>query len=468
MVEGREPGQGEPVSDRQGLHTEAGVENLSSGLERVREAARRNSTERFTALLHHVTVDLLRQAYHNLNPKAAPGVDQVTWKEYGQGLEVRLVDLHARVHSGRYRANPSKRIYLPKPDGGQRPVGIAALEDKIVQQAVGWVLEQIYEEEFLGFSYGFRPGRSVHQALDAIWVGILQRKVNWIVDADVRGFFDHLDHSWAGKFLEHRIGDRRILRLIQKWLRAGVSEKGEWSKTVVGTPQGAVISPLLANIYLHYVLDLWVQQWRRRKARGEVIIVRYADDFVLGFQYREEAELFLKELEARMGKFGLEMSREKTRLIEFGRFARANREGRGEGKPETFDFLGFTHICAATRNEWFTVKRQSIAERLRRKVKEVSAELRQRRHAPLPQQGTWLRQVIQGYFNHHAVPGNRKALDAFRTLLARAWFHSLRTRSQKARQLTWDRMQVIINRWLPKPRTLHPYPNQRFCVDHPR
>jgi RNA-directed DNA polymerase len=278
-------GQGEQVSDRQGLHTEAGVENLLSGLERVREAARRNSTERFTALLHHVTVDLLRQAYYKLNPKAAPGVDEVTWKEYGQGLEVRLVDLHGRVHSGRYRANPSKRIYLWKADGRQRAIGIAAMEDKIVQQAVGWVLEQIYEEEFVRFSYGFRPGRSAHQALDAIWVGMVQRKVNWIVDADVRGFFDHLDHGWMRKFLEHRIGDRRILRLIGKWLRAGVSEGGEWSRTAVGTAQGAVISPLLANIYLHYVLDLWVQQWRRRKARGEVIIVRYADDFVLGFQY---------------------------------------------------------------------------------------------------------------------------------------------------------------------------------------
>jgi len=444
------------------------VENLLSGLERVREAARKNSPERFTALLHHVTVDLLRKAYYKLNPKAAPGVDEGTWKEYGQGVEERLADLHERVHSGRYRAKPSKRIYLPKPDGKQRPIGIAAMEDKIVQQAVGWVLEQIYEEDFLGFSYGFRPGRSAHGALDAIWVAITQRKVNWVVDADVRSFFDNLNHGWMKKFLEHRIGDRRILRLIQKWLRAGVSEEGEWSETVVGTPQGAVISPLLANIYLHYVLDLWVQRWRKQEAKGEVIMVRYADDFILGFQYREEAERFLDALKARMQQFGLEIHSEKTRLIEFGRFAMANRERRGEGKPETFEFLGFTHIGALTRNGRFTVKRLSMAKRLRRKIQEVSGKLREIRHAPVPEQGHWLRQVIQGYFNYHAIPGNRRALDAFRTLLARAWFRSLRTRSQKARHLTWDRMQVVISRWLPKPRILHPYPNQRLCVQYPR
>lgn len=443
-------------------------EDLLRGLERVREAAKRNTPERFTALLHHVTVDLLHKAYHKLNPKAAPGVDEITWKEYGQGLEERLADLHGRVHSGRYRAKPSKRIYLPKPDGKQRPIGIAAMEDKIVQQAVGWVLEQIYEEEFLGFSYGFRPGRSAHGALDAIWVGITQRKVNWIVDADVRSFFDNLDHGWMRKFLEHRIGDHRVLRLIQKWLKAGVSEEGEWSKTAVGTPQGAVISPLLANIYLHYVLDLWVQRWRKQEAKGEVIIVRYADDFTLGFQYRDEAEHFLEALRARMQQFGLEVHAEKTRLIEFGRFARVSRERRGEGKPETFDFLGFTHICAVTRNGRFTVKRQTIAKRLRGKVREVSGKLRAIRHTPMPEQGKWLRQVIQGYYNYHGVPGNRKALDAFRTLLARSWFRSLRTRSQKARHLTWDRMQVLISRWLPRPDIRHPYPNQRLCVHYPR
>jgi group II intron reverse transcriptase/maturase len=396
-------------------------------------------------------------------------VDEVTWSEYGEGLDERLSDLYDRVHNGRYRARPSKRIYIPKENGRQRPIGIAALEDKIVQLALTRLLQQIYEEEFSGFSYGFRPGRSPHNALDAIWVGITQRKVNWILDADIRSFFDMLDHEWMMKFLEYRIGDPRILRLIRKWLRAGVSEEGKWSKTVVGTPQGAVISPLLANIYLHYVLDLWVQKWRECHARGEVIIVRYADDFVMGFQYRHDAERFERELEVRMGKFGLEINAEKTRLIEFGRFAIENRQKRGEGKPETFNFLGFTHICVKSRKGGrFMVKRESIAKRLRRKVKEVSSKLRRMRHEPVPEQGRWLRSVIQGFFNYHAVPGNRHALDAFRTLLARAWYRSLRQRSQKAKSLTWERMDRVIDTWLPRPRILHPYPNQRLCVSYPR
>ena len=443
--------------------------DLVSGLERVRAAARRDSRIRFTSLLHHITVDVLRESYHKLNPKAVPGVDEVTWSEYGKELGEHLADLYDRVHNGRYRAKPSKRTYVPKEDGRQRPIGIAALEVKIVQQAVVRVLEQIYEEVFLGFSYGFRPKRSAHNALDAIWVGINQRKVNWIFDADIRNFFDRLDHGWMMKFLEHRVGDPRILRLIKKWVRAGVSEDGEWSKTVVGTPQGAVVSPLLANIYLHYVLDLWVQQWRKRYATGEVIIVRYADDFVMGFQYQHDADRFRKALEGRMQEFGLEMNAEKTRLIEFGRFAIENRQRRGEGKPETFDFLGFTHICAKGRKDGrFTVKRKSIAKRLRRKVKEVSGKLIWMRHNPVPGQGRWLRAVIQGFFNYHAVPGNRYALDAFRTSLARAWFRSLRRRSQKARSLEWKRMQGIINTWLPRPRIQHPSPNQRLCVHYPR
>lgn len=442
---------------------------LLSGLERVRAAARRDSRIRFTSLLHHITVDLLRESYHKLNPKAVPGVDEVTWSEYGKELEEHLADLYDRVHNSRYRAKPSKRTYVPKEDGRQRPIGVAALEDKIVQQAVVRLLEQIYEEVFLGFSYGFRPKRSAHNALDAIWVGISQRKVNWIFDADISNFFDRLDHGWMMKFLEHRVGDPRILRLIKKWLRAGVSEDGEWSKTVVGTPQGAVVSPLLANIYLHYVLDLWVQQWRKRYAMGEVIIVRYADDFVMGFQYQHDAERFRKALEARMQEFGLEMNSEKTRLIEFGRFAIENRQRRGEGKPETFDFLGFTHICAkGGKDGRFTVKRKSIAKRLRRKVKEVSGKLMWMRHNPVPEQGRWLRAVIQGFFNYHAVPGNRNALDAFRTSLARAWFRSLRRRSQKGSRLTWERMQKTIDTWLPRLRIVHPYPNQRLCVHYPR
>jgi RNA-directed DNA polymerase len=452
--------------------------DLLSGLERVREAAKRDSQNQFTSLFHHITVDLLRESYRKLNPKAAPGVDDVTWAGYGNGLESRLADLHDRVHNGRYRPffidNDQDLAKAKENLEGLAAVyasSIDELEDKIVQHAVVQLLMRIYEEVFLGFSYGFRPERSVHNALDAIWVGITRRKVNWILDADVRNFFGELDHKWLLKFLEHRVGDPRILRLIKKWLRAGVSEGGEWSRTVVGTPQGSVISPMLANPAKagHYVLDLWVHQWRKKCAKGEVAIVRYADDFVIGFQYREDAERLQKELEERMQQFGLEMNSKKTRLIEFGRFAVENRAKRGEGKPESFNFLGFTHICAKTRKDgYFTVKRKSISKRLRRKVKEVGDKLNRMRHAPVPDQGKWLRSVIQGFYNHHAVPGNRDTLDVFRTLLARSWFQSLRRRSQKARSLKWERMQRIIDKWLPHPRILHPYPNQRLCVTHPR
>jgi len=443
--------------------------SVSQGLERVREAARRDSSLRFTCLLHHVTVELLKEAYKALNPKATPGVDGMTWSEYGEGLEERLEDLHDRVHRGGYRARPSMRTYIHKEDGRLRPLGIAALEDKIVQLAVVWVLQAIYEEDFLGFSYGFRPGRSQHNALDAVWVAIMQRKVSWVLDADIRGFFDSIDHGWMVKFLEHRIGDKRILRLIQKWLKAGVSEDGEWSSTVVGTSQGANVSPLLANIYLHYVLDLWVEAWRKRHARGEVYIVRYADDFVMGFQYRADAEAFYQALGERMQKFGLELNEGKTRLIEFGRFAAENRAKRGEGKPETFDFLGFTHICARQRKDGrFTVRRKTIAKRLRRKAKEVTKELKKIRHSPVPEQGKWLRSVVTGYYNYHAVPGNIQALNRFRNLLARAWIRALRRRSQKGRGLTWERMCKLLDTWIPRVRILHPYPNQRLCVSNPR
>ena len=442
---------------------------VSQGLERVREAARRDRGMRFTNLLHHVTEELLKEAYKALNPKAAPGVDGVRWREYGEGLEGRIRELHGRVHRGSYRAQPSRRTYIPKDDGRMRPLGVAALEDKIVQQAVRWVLEAIYEEEFLGFSYGFRPGRSQHKALDAIWVAIMQRKVNWIYDADVRGFFDAMEHSWVEKFVEHRIGDERILRLIRKWLTAGVSEAGEWSSTVVGTSQGATISPLLANVYLHYVLDLWVERWRKSRAQGEVYIVRYADDFVMGFQYRSDAEAFHQALERRMRKFGLELNGEKTRLIEFGRFAAKRRAERGEGKPETFDFLGFTHICGSRRKDGrFIVKRKTIAKRLRRKVKVVNEELRRIRHEAVSEQGRWLRSVVIGYFNYHAVPDNYRALARFKKLISQGWLEALRRRSQKGRNLTRERMTKTLDEWLPRPRILHPYPDRRLCVSNPR
>jgi group II intron reverse transcriptase/maturase len=375
--------------------------------------------------MHHITEDLLRSAYITLNRSAAAGVDAVTWREYGKKLKEHLPALHERVQSGRYRAMPSKRIWIPKPDGRKRPIGIAVLEDKIVQQAVAMVLNQIFEVDFLGFSYGFRPKRNPHNALDAVWVGIEKRKVNWVLDADIKGFFDAISHEWLLKFLEHRIADQRLLRLCRKWLRAGVSEAGQWSKTDVGTPQGAVISPVLANLYLHHVLDLWTDAWRKT-ARGDVIIVRYADDFVMGFQYRNEADLFLQQLQERMAKFGLELHQEKTRLIEFGRFAAANRSKRGEGKPETFDFLGFTHICAKTkRGNRFTIRRKTIAKRLRAKVKKMKEGIRLRMHDPIPEQGQWLRAVVLGHLNYYAVPGNKQSTDAFRTAAMREWGYPL-------------------------------------------
>lgn len=439
------------------------------GLDRIREAAKRDKNLRFTSLMHHITIELLREAYKALKKDAAPGIDDMTWKQYGEKLEENLSDLHQRVQSGRYRAMPSKRIWIPKPDGRQRPIGIAAIEDKIIQQAVVWVLNQIYEEDFMGFSYGFRPGRSQHNALDALWVGITQRKVNWVLDADIRSFFDTVDHEWLMKFVEHRIADKRILRLLRKWLRAGVSEDGQWLKTSVGTPQGAVISPTLANIYLHYVLDQWINHWRKRQAHGEVIIVRYADDVVIGFQYQNEAELLLQALRERMAKFGLELHQEKTRLIEFGRFAAANRAARGEGKPETFDFLGFTHICATTRkNKQFTIRRKTISKRLRAKIKAVRMEIMRRRHNSVPEQGKWLRSVVQGHFNYFAVPGNKQSIDIFRTEVIKSWLHALRRRSQKARCLTWDRIKRLVKTWIPTTMIRHPYPNQRLRVTYPR
>lgn len=445
-----------------------GRKHVSQGLRGVREAARRDRTQKFTALLHHVTIELLKDSYATLKRQAAPGVDGVTWEQYGEGLEGKIRDLHDRVHRGAYRAQPSRRTYIPKADGRQRPLGIAAVEDKIVQQAVVTVLNEIYEEDFLGFSYGSRPGRSQHHALDALGVGLRRKKVKWVLDLDVRGFYDNVSHEWLEKFVEHRIADRRILRLIQKWLKAGVSEEGEWKETKVGTPQGAVVSPLLANIYLHYVFDLWANQWRRKRAQGDMIVVRYADDAVLGFENRTEAEAFLEQLRERMRKFGLELHPEKTRMIEFGRFAEDNRKRRGEGKPETFDFLGFTHICGKTwKGGWFTVKRRTVKKRLRDKLQEIRQELRKRWHERVADTGSWLRSVVQGYFNYHAVPGNFAALQTFRREVARAWLAALRRRSQRHR-LPWERFGSIVDRYLPPPRIQHPEPGVRFDAMHPR
>jgi RNA-directed DNA polymerase len=466
VVEGRRSAEGNTMQAA-ATRTQSRLDALIA-LDRVREAARRDRRARFTALLHHVTVERLREGFFALKHEAAPGVDGITWEQYDVDLEDRLRDLHRRIHLGTYRAQPSRRVFIPKADGRQRPLGIAALEDKIVQQTVVRVLNQIYEVDFLGFSYGFRPNRSQHDALDALWVGLMRKKVNWVLDADIRGFFDQIDHGWLLKFLEHRIADRRILRLIQQWLRAGVFEDGQWTKTEVGTPQGAVASPLLANVFLHYVFDLWAQQWRTKFATGDIIVVRYADDFVVGFQHRHEAERFLRELGERFEKFGLALHPEKTRLIEFGRFAAENRRKRGERKPETFTFLGFTHLCGRTRkNGGFIVKRETAAKRLRAKLKEVKQELTLRRHEPIPRQGKWLRGVVQGYFNYHGVSGNMAALDAFQAETTRHWLRALRRRGQR-RRMTWKRFRRHVDRWIPRPKILHPYPDVRFDAKHPR
>ena len=408
------------------------------------------------------TLTVCREAFWALNPKAATGVDGVTWLDYGEDLEANLRDLHARVHRGAYRARPSRRAYIPKADGRLRPLGITVLEDKILQRAVADVLNAIYEADFLGLSYGFRPGRSQHQALDALATGIMRRKVSWVLDADIRGYFDAIDHGWMLKFLEHRIADKRMLRLIRKWLKAGVIEDGEWSETLEGTPQGASVSPLLANVYLHYVFDLWADQWRRRHARGEVIIVRFADDYIVGFQYEADARRFLDELRGRLAKFTLELASEKTRLIEFGRFAAERRQQRGLGKPETFGFLGFTHICAKTTNGRFMLKRITEAKRLRAKLHKLKGECRRRMHLPIPEQGLWLGQVVRGHLNYYAVPGNIEAVSAFRDQATRHWYNALRRRSQKRSRLNWERMHALAQRWLPPAEIKHPWPDARF------
>lgn len=439
-----------------------------SGLQRVRKAARKDKDARFTALLHHVTPEMLRESFFALKRKAAPGLDGVTWQAYQEELDSKIKGLHQRVQSGTYRAMPSKRVYIRKPDGRMRPLGISALEDKIVQHAVGRVLAAIFEQDFLGFSYGFRPGRGQHDALDALYVALTRKKVNWVLDADIQGFFDAISHEWMLRFIEHRIVDRRIIRLVRKWLRAGVSEDGKWSKTRSGTPQGAVISPLLGNIFLHYALDQWVHHWRQKHASGEVIIVRYADDFVVGFQHRRDADMFMAAVKQRLAKFGLALQPDKTRLIEFGRFAAENRRKRGLGKPETFDFLGFTHICTVTRiNRRFHIWRKTAKHRLRAALAKVKAAIRARMHAPIAEVGAWLQKVISGYYQYHSISGNMKALNIFRNEIARYWLKVLRRRGQKKR-INWERFGPIVKTWIPVPKILHPYPNKRFYAKHPR
>ena len=471
-----ERSEAEPVEPRAEAKGNAGQhgtnraqsrEDVSQGLERIRKAARERKKEKFTSLLHHINTDLLEEAFYELKENAAPGVDGVTWKDYEQELGRKLEDLHARVHRGAYRALPSRRVYIPKPDGRQRPIAVAALEDKIVQRATVAVLNAIYEEDFLGFSYGFRPRRGAHDAMDALVVGIERRKVNFILDADIQSFFDTVSKEWLVRFLEHRIGDRRMIHLIQKWLKTGVLEDGEVRVSDRGTAQGSVISPLLANIYLHYVLDLWAERWRRHEATGDMILVRYADDFIVGFEHESDARRFLDALRERLQEFALTLHPDKTRLIEFGRDVAANRRQRGLGKPETFNFLGFTFICSKSRRGKFLIKRKSRRDRMRAKLQAIKQEMRRCMHQPIPTQGKWLKRVVLGYFNYHAVPTNKRALAAFRDEVIRGWRHTLSRRSQKG-ALTWERMKALADDWLPKPFILHPWPNQRFAVTHPR
>jgi RNA-directed DNA polymerase len=470
------PTAAEPVEPRAGAkgnarqqstHRTQGREGVAQALERVRQAARQRKKERFTALLHHISIDCLRMAFFALKRDAASGVDGLTWPTYEADLDRNLTDLHERVHRGAYRALPSRRTYIPKADGKRRPLAVAALEDKIVQRATAAVLNAIYEEDFLGFSYGFRPKRGQHNALDALVVGIKSRRVNFIFDADVASFFDSVSKDWLVRFVEHRIGDLRIIRLIQKWLKAGVLENGVVTVSEKGTGQGSVISPLLANVYLHYVFDLWAQRWRRHEATGDMILMRYADDIVVGFEHEADARRFWDDMRKRFEEFSLSLNPDKTRLIEFGRFAAERRARRGLGKPETFNFLGFTFICERNSRGQFLVKRTTRRDRMRATLRRIKEELRRRMHEPIPEQGAWLKQVVRGFFAYHAVPTNGSALGAFYYYVKRIWLRTLRRRSQKDR-FSWQRMHGLAADWLPQPRILHPYPDKRFAVMHPR
>jgi group II intron reverse transcriptase/maturase len=462
QVERRGLAKGKPP--RQNTNRAQDREVVQSALGRIRQAAVKDKKVKFTSLMHHIyNLSTLREAYYGLKRDAAPGVDGERWRQYGEKQESNLADLSARLRRGAYRAKPVRRAFITKDDGRQRPLGVTALEDKIAQRATVEVLNGIYETDFLGVSYGYRPGRGPHNALDALYTGLLTRRVNWVLDGDISSFFDKLDHEWLIKFIEHRVADQRVLRLIRKWLNAGVLEQGEWKCSEEGTPQGGSASPLLANIYLHYVFDLWVQHWRKTKAKGDVIVVRWADDFVVGFEHQADAEQFHQELAARFAKFKLKLHPEKTRVIEFGRMAAEQRKARGQGKPETFNFLGFTHICSQTRKGKYTVLRRTMSKRKRAKLKEIKMELRQRLHYPVLEVGRWLRLVVAGHNRYYGVPSNLGSLSVFRFHVGRAWYRTLRRRSQKTR-LTWERMRRLINLWLPRPRLHHPYPLRRFGV----
>lgn len=461
-VEGRDLTKGNSL--KQNTCQTQSWESVPKALEAIRKAAKRDKKMRFTALFHHVyNVDTLREAFLALKQNAAPGVDGATWESYEENLDQNLTDLSNRLRRGAYQAKPVRRVFIPKPDGSKRPLGVPSIEDKIVQKAMVQVLNAIYEAEFLGFSYGFRPGKSPHNALDALYVGFMKRKVNWVLDADIRDFFNAIDHGWMIKFIEHRIADKRILRMIQKWLRAGVLEDGALTRSEIGTPQGGNLSPLLANIYLHYVFDLWTHQWRNRYANSDVIVVRYADDFIVAFHLLKDAKRFQSELKQRLRKFGLVLHPNKTRLIEFGRFVYDARRRRGDGKPETFSFLGFTHMCGTRKDGVFTVIRRTEKKRMQAKLRSIRTELRKRMHMPIRDVGRWLRSVVTGHFNYYGVPTNAPMLYTFRHAVTRHWFKTLQRRSQRSR-ITWQKMSQLIAVYLPPARLTHPYPLNRLRV----
>jgi len=443
---------------------------MPPAVDRIRQAAKRNRKERLTALLHHITPEALETAFLALRRDAAIGVDGISWSEYEEGLEGYLPDLHRRVHAGTYRALPVRRVTIPKPDGGTRPLGIAALEDKIVQRAmVDVILTPIYEVEFLGFSYGFRPGRKAHDALDALAYGIEWRRVNWICDADLKSYFDTIDRDVLIRFLEHRIGDNRVIKMIRRWLNAGIMEEGIWSDTGIGSVQGDIVSPVLANVYLHYVLDLWFhKKWRPKIPKGKTTIVRYADDVVVGFQYKWDAMQYLKDVRERLSGFGLELHPEKTRIVEFGRFAERDRKNRGERRPETFEFLGFEHFCTKTRKGKFRLGRKPARKKMAGKLKEIREMLRKRMHWDIWEVGKWLGKVLNGWLNYYAVPGTTRWLKKFKHRLMRSWMMAIRRRSQRGRRFSWQRLYRMVGLLWPKTNIRHPWPTQRFAVKHPR
>jgi RNA-directed DNA polymerase len=460
-MEGRAAAKGKSAA-RNAFSTQRETDALTD-LQRIGQRAKDKTKEKWTNLLTHIRVPLLAEAYRRLRKDAATGVDGVTWSEYGARLDELLPDLEHRIHRGSYHPQPVRRVHIPKGDHGTRPLGIPSLEDKIVQQAARMVLEPIYEAEFLGLSYGFRPGRSTHKALDALAEAI-ERKVSWVLDADIRSFFTTIDHGWMQRFLEHRIGDTRMVRLLMKWMHAGVMEDGELHAVEEGTPQGGIISPLMSNIYLHYVLDLWAVSWRKKRARGEVYLVRYCDDFVMAFQYEQDARAMHEGLTLRLAQFNLELHPDKTRVIRFGRFAQVSQKERGLGKPETFDFLGFTHIAGTNREGKFQLKRRTSRKKRRAKLARLKEEIRRRRHHYVAEQHAWLCSVLAGHYRYYGVPTNYAALAQFRRHVHWTWTRALQRRSQRA-SWTTARFRAHDDRFpLPAPRIHHPWPAKRFAA----